>query len=49
LGDLATGSYCCTLVLQYQQFSKRYVPEFMTYIANAILSLAPVTLNDARI
>lgn len=49
LGDLATGSYCCTLVLQYQQFSKRYVPEFMTYIVNAILSLAPVTLNDARI
>jgi nucleolar protein 14 len=49
LGDLAIGSYCCTLALQYQHFSKRYVPECMTYLVNAILALAPTALKDPRI
>jgi nucleolar protein 14 len=49
LGELAIGSYCCTLALQYQQFSKRYVPECMTYLVNAISALAPTALQDPRI
>jgi nucleolar protein 14 len=49
LGDLAIGAYCCTLALQYQQFSKRYIPECITYLVNAILALAPTALKDPRI
>ena len=49
LGDLATGAYCCTLVLQYQQFSKRYIPEFMNYLVNAISALVPTVLKDLRV
>jgi nucleolar protein 14 len=49
LGDLAIGAYCCTLSLQYQQFSKRYMPECITYLVNAISVLAPTALKDPRI
>ena len=49
LGDLAIGAYCCTLALQYQQFSKRYMPECITYLVNAISVLAPTALKDPRI
>lgn len=44
LSDLARGAYCCSLALQYQSFSKRYVPEVITYLVNAIAILAPVPL-----
>lgn len=44
LSDLATGAYCCTLALQYQQYAKRYVPEVVTYIVNAIAILSPTHL-----
>ena len=46
LGDLAIGAYCCTLALQFQQLSRRYVPECMAYLVNAISSLAPMTVKD---
>jgi nucleolar protein 14 len=48
LGDLAIGSHCCTLALQYQQVSKRYVPECMAYLVNAISALAPTAFKDPR-
>ena len=49
LGDLATGAWCCTLALQYQTFSKRYIPEMMTYVVNALSALSPLTIKDPRI
>lgn len=45
LQDLGTGAYCCSLALQYQSLAKRYVPEVITYLANAIAILAPVPLS----
>ncbi|RMZ84927.1 hypothetical protein DV738_g213, partial [Chaetothyriales sp. CBS 135597] len=44
LRDLAIGAYCCTLALQYQNFSTRYVPEVINYVVNAIATLAPKPL-----
>lgn len=44
LQDLGRGAYCCSLALQYQNFAKRYVPEVITYLVNAIVILAPVPL-----
>ncbi|CAK7199595.1 nucleolar complex protein 14 [Sporothrix eucalyptigena] len=41
LADYATGLYVSTLVCQYQRLSKRYVPELVNYVLNALLALAP--------
>ncbi|KAK4239805.1 nucleolar protein 14 [Achaetomium macrosporum] len=40
LSDYATGTYLSILSLQYQQFSKRYVPELMNFCLNTLCSLA---------
>lgn len=42
LADYATGTYLCTLALQYQKLAKRYVPEVMNFTLNTICALAPV-------
>ena len=42
LTDLATGAYACSLVLQYQVTSKRFMPEFVNYVLNAVCILGPV-------
>lgn len=42
LNDLATGTYISTLCLQYQRLSKRYVPEVVNYVLNAVSALCPV-------
>jgi nucleolar protein 14 len=44
LSDFATGAYICTLCLQYQKLSKRYVPEVMNFIENTLCALAPTKL-----
>ncbi|KAA8642212.1 hypothetical protein EYZ11_007460 [Aspergillus tanneri] len=41
LGDLAKGAYVTSLVLQYQMISKRYMPELINYVLNALCILAP--------
>ncbi|KAH8175784.1 nop14-like family protein [Sarocladium implicatum] len=43
LSDYATGTYVSILVLQYQDFSKRYAPEVLNFTLNTILALAPTT------
>jgi nucleolar protein 14 len=45
LSDLATGAYLCTLCLQYQKLSKRYVPELINFIENSLCVLAPIKLS----
>lgn len=41
ISDLATGTYLVTLILHYQQLSKRYVPEIVNYVLNSLSALAP--------
>ncbi|KAL8672186.1 MAG: hypothetical protein Q9168_003350 [Polycauliona sp. 1 TL-2023] len=41
LDEIAKGVYLGTLCLQYQELSKRYIPELLGYIANAMSALAP--------
>ena len=46
LRDLGVGAYCCTLALRYQQLAKRYMPEVITYITNALATLSPTPLPE---
>lgn len=46
LSDLATGAYAATLVVQYQSFAKRYMPEFMNYCLNALCILSPSAVKE---
>ncbi len=45
LSDYATGAYLCTLCMQYQKLSKRYVPEMINFIENTLSVLAPSKLT----
>ncbi|KAI1383214.1 Nop14-like protein [Hypoxylon trugodes] len=40
--DYTQGAYLSTLALQYQQVSKRYVPELMNFCLNTLCALAPL-------
>ncbi|KAH7417520.1 Nop14-like family protein-like protein [Cadophora sp. MPI-SDFR-AT-0126] len=44
LADCATGAYLCTLCLQYQELSKRYIPEVMNFMENTLCALAPTKM-----
>ncbi|KAF8854943.1 Nop14-like family protein-like protein [Acephala macrosclerotiorum] len=44
LSDFATGAYLCTLCIQYQKLSKRYIPEVVNFIENSLCVLAPAKL-----
>ncbi|KAI1759756.1 Nop14-like protein [Hypoxylon sp. FL1150] len=46
LTDYAQGSYLSTLALQYQQVSKRYIPEFMNSCLNTLCAFAPEKAKD---
>ncbi|KAL4951303.1 nucleolar protein 14 [Aspergillus filifer] len=41
LSDLCTGTYAASLAVQYQTASKRYMPEFLNYVLNALCILSP--------
>ncbi|KAF6841227.1 nop14-like family protein [Colletotrichum plurivorum] len=41
LSDYAVGIYLSTLAVQYQQFSKRYVPEVMSFTLNTLCAVSP--------
>ncbi|OJJ46292.1 hypothetical protein ASPZODRAFT_133323 [Penicilliopsis zonata CBS 506.65] len=41
LADISIGAYAASLCLQYQMISKRYIPEFMNYVLNALCNLSP--------
>ncbi|KAF7117231.1 hypothetical protein CNMCM5793_005987 [Aspergillus hiratsukae] len=47
LGDYATGAYAASLCLQYQTISKRYMPEFINYVLNALCNLCPTEPNSS--
>lgn len=41
LQDLGSGLFLCTLWLQFEERSRRFVPEAVTFTTNALLHLAP--------
>ncbi|GIC92609.1 snoRNA-binding rRNA-processing protein NOP14 [Aspergillus udagawae] len=47
LGDYVTGAYAASLCLQYQTISKRYMPEFVNYVLNALCNLCPTEPNSS--
>lgn len=44
LADFTRGAYLCTLCLQYQKLSKRYLPEVIIFIENTLCALAPAKM-----
>jgi nucleolar protein 14 len=45
--DLASGLFVCTLWLQYEDLSARFVPEAVNFAINAVLHLAPHKYDQA--
>jgi nucleolar protein 14 len=46
LEDIASGLFLCTLVAQYEERSKRYVPEVMGFLEQTIGILLPTTFRN---
>ncbi|KAI0482815.1 Nop14-like protein [Xylariaceae sp. FL0804] len=46
--DYSEGTFMCTLALQYQKLSKRWIPEVMNFCLNTLVSLAP-TRTDKQL
>lgn len=46
LQDIASGLFLCTLFLQYEELSKRLVPEAINFLVNALLHLVPHKFKD---
>lgn len=41
LSDIGSGLFLCTLFLQFEARSKRFVPEAINFLVNSVLHLAP--------
>ncbi|KZW04166.1 Nop14-like protein [Exidia glandulosa HHB12029] len=48
LVDIASGLFLCTLVLQYEHLSQRFVPEVVNFLFNAVLHLAPHSIRESE-
>ncbi|KAI0176292.1 Nop14-like protein [Hypoxylon sp. FL1284] len=46
LMDYSQGAYLSTLALQYQQVSKRYIPELMNFCLNTLCAFAPEKVRE---
>lgn len=46
LVDISSGLFLCTLFLQFEALSKRFVPEAVNFLVNTILHLAPHGYKD---
>lgn len=46
LSDIASGLFLCTVFLQFEELSKRLVPEAVNFVVNALLHLAPHSYKD---
>ncbi|KAL0577466.1 nucleolar complex protein 14 [Marasmius crinis-equi] len=47
LSDISSGLFLCTLFFQFEQLSKRFVPEAINSLLSNILHLAPNQFKDA--
>ncbi|KAI0053697.1 Nop14-like protein [Auriscalpium vulgare] len=41
LTDIASGLFLCSLFLEFEALSKRFVPEALNFVVNAVLHMAP--------
>ncbi|KAF8076762.1 nucleolar protein 14 [Lyophyllum atratum] len=41
LADISSGLFLCTLFLQFEELSKRLVPEAINFLVNSVLHIAP--------
>jgi nucleolar protein 14 len=46
VADIASGLFLCTLFLQFEELSKRFVPEAVNFVINSVLHLAPHGYTD---
>jgi len=46
LRDVCSGLFICTLWLQFEDYSKRFVPEVVTFLVNTLLHLSPHKIED---
>ena len=46
LSDICSGLFICTLWLQFEDYSKRFVPEVVTFLTNTLLHLSPHKIED---
>lgn len=46
LSDIGSGLFLCTLFLQFEALSKRFVPEAINFLVNSVLHLAPHKYQD---
>lgn len=46
LRDICSGLFICTLWLQFEDYSKRLVPEVVTFLVNTLLQLSPHMIED---
>lgn len=46
LRDICSGLFICTLWLQFEDYSKRFVPEVVTFLVNTLLHLSPHKIGD---
>jgi nucleolar protein 14 len=46
LSDIGSGLFLCTLFLQFEELSKRFVPEAINFLVNTVLHLAPHSYKD---
>ncbi|KAK7696178.1 hypothetical protein QCA50_000829 [Cerrena zonata] len=44
--DIASGLFLCTLYLQFEELSKRLVPEALNFLTNSVLHLAPTKFKN---
>ncbi|TDL29366.1 Nop14-like protein [Rickenella mellea] len=47
LQDISSGLFLCTLFLQFEELSKRLVPEAINFLINVVLILSPHNFEDA--
>ena len=47
LSDIGSGLFLCTLFLQFEALSKRFVPETINFLVNSVLHLAPHKYQEA--
>lgn len=46
MADIASGLFLCTLFLQFEQLSKRLVPEAINFLINTVLHICPHQIKD---
>ncbi|KAI9609962.1 hypothetical protein H4Q26_006953 [Puccinia striiformis f. sp. tritici PST-130] len=47
--DLMSGVFLCTLILQYETHSKRYVPEVINFLVLALVKIRPEPLDFTKL